>query len=375
MSKKDETNPTEGKDTKPDAENGEKTTKELGIVRHIHELLTTKDGEVKKPEDDPEAGKKDKEENPEKNPDDDKDDKENKDDKSGEGGNLDDVQGKIDKTAEAIAQAEKDKKEFEEKIGKLEKRLKGYEKKEETEMVDDIKGVIADLKKSAEDKGKIAKELKKIEDELTQTKEKLGERDTQLGKIAMDAFEAEKKELIEAVKKDLGEDKAKEVAEKITNPKQLEDVKGWLTVFVKAFKKEGDETGESKDNEGGESLGEGADSIPLKMPSRQQAFERGRDVINALYDAYEVELFKKETGRDFDVGKLTQLEAKVNKLWGSVLLGIAKRGGKVMGTAGEFDVRTCQYCHKVFMGDKASCPYCEKTVQSHERGKANIRGR
>jgi len=111
MSKNDDKDPTEGNKPEKDTEKGEKATKELGIVRHIHELLT-KDDEGNKPEKDPAGNKDDKgSEKPEKPAEDDKDDKGNKDDKGGEGTKPADVQGEIDKTAEAIAQAEKDKKE------------------------------------------------------------------------------------------------------------------------------------------------------------------------------------------------------------------------------------------------------------------------
>lgn len=355
MGKEDEKIPTKGKEDENDPKTGEKgeKIKELGVVRHIHELLE------KTPK---------KEGDPEKTPD------KVASTGAGEGDKDPDkiadkkIDDKIDENAEAIEKAEKEKKAYEENIAKLEKRLTTYQKKEETDKIADIESHIADLKKSAGEKDVLAERLKKINEELTTTKGKLGERETQLGAIAMKAFNEEKDALVEAVKKDLGEDKAKEIAEKITTPQQLEEVKGWLKVFTEVLKKK--DAKEGDDKEGSVDLSKTGGKIPLKAPSRGE-FEQGRDVINALYDAYEKELYKKETGKEFDVAKLIELDEKINKIWSSVLEGIGKRGGKVLGSAGEFDVRTCQYCHRVFFGDKAECPYCKKSVQPWERGRSS----
>jgi len=349
MGKEDEKNPTKGNEDENDPKTDETGEKKLGIVEHIHRIVTGDKGKTDNPSGDSKP--------------------ENDDEPADAGaeGDAKKIDEKIDENAEAIARAENEKKAYEEKITKLEKRLTGYQKKEESDKVADIEAHIADLKKSAGEKDTLAERLKKINEELTSTKEKLGERETQLGAIAMKAFNEEKTALVEAVKKDLGEDKAIEISEKITTPQQLEEVKGWLKVFTEVLKEKNDE--KQDDKEGSVDLSKTGGQVPLKAPSRGE-FEQGRDVINALYDSYERELYLKETGKDYDVAKLIDLDEKINKIWSSVLEGISKRGGKVLGSAGQFDVRTCQYCHRVFFGDKSACPYCKKPVQEWERGRS-----
>lgn len=180
--------------------------------------------------------------------------------------------------------------------------------------------------------------------EKEELRQRLAERETQLGAIALKAFEEEKKALVDAVRKDLGDDKANEIAEKVSNPQQLEDIKGWLGVFVKEFNKSNDD-----EMEGGESLGKvHSDSIPLRQPSKS-GFSKGRDVVNALYDAYEKELFKKESGRKYDAIRLGEIERKIDRLWKDMKIGFLKRGRKLFGEKEGVTHRsiwTCPKCGK-----------------------------
>lgn len=374
MSKKpNKDDETANKDDNPE-ETDEKGAER--VIRVIHELITGNgEGET---QDNPPT------DNPTDNP-------PAKDGEGGEGG-----EGEVDEALQAsqkaIEKAEEERKGLLKKVTGLEKRLKTYEKKEETVMVKEIEGVIADLRQSAEDKKTYAEELKKAQDELKTVKDKLGERETQLGAIATKAFEEEKKILVDAVRKDfektLGADeaekKAKEVEEKITTPTQLEEVKGWMGVFMKAMEEGSGETeGEGKGKDEGEGTiysGKGQDLSKTggvaKAPPKdvKGEYAEARDVIAALYDAYEEELFNKQFTPDkYNRARHLEAQKKLNTVWQNIVKGVKARGGKVI--SGEFDVRACQYCKKTFFGDKAICPYCGKPVQAHERGKSELYAR
>lgn len=375
MTKKDENDETGNKDDNPE-ETGEKGAER--VIRVIHELITGKDD---KPADNPPDNP------PADNPPDKPADKDGEGE--GEGKDEEELDDAEKKAQEAIDKAEKERKGLLTKIGGLEKRLKTYQKKEETEMVEEITGVIADLKQSAEDKKTYAEDLKKAQDELKTVRGELTERTTQLGSIAMKAFEEEKKILVDAVRKDFTEKigkeeadkKAKEVEEKITTPEQLEEVKGWIKVFMEAMK-EGKDEDEENDDEGEGTIysGKGQDLSRTggiaKLPSKEKIgeYKEARDVINALYDAYEQELYNKQFSKEnYNAIRFLEAQKKLNKLWQSVMAGIKKRGGKVIPT-GTFDVRMCPYpdCGKVFFGDKAVCPYCGREIKKWERGISDV---
>jgi len=362
MSKETDKKPTEeNKDGKP-----EETGKETGIeakklvVEHLHKIITEKVIPKESSDVKPEGGETN----------------------SGEGETEATVDKALEENKEAIIQAEKDKKEMETKIKGLEKRLNKYDENEDEEKMAEIEEHIADLKKAAGEKDIFAKQLKTVKNELTETKERLGERETQLGAIAMKRFEEEKNALVKSVKsyytEALGEEeaekRAKEVEEKITSPEVLEQVKGWMAVFITAAEEENEDDesdGSPSIHKGGSDLSKTGGKVPLEAPTtRGQMFEGARDVINTLYDAYETQLFLKETGKEgFDHAKFMELTKQMNKLWRSVGEGIKARGGKILGESGKFAIGTCPFCKHVFIGDNEKCPKCDREIPRWEREK------
>lgn len=290
---------------------------------------------------------------------------------TGSGGDKPPENGGEPSEAEKAAAAKV--KDYEAEIEKLKGQIGEYTKKEEeADKVKALEEQVAGLEKSKQEYEGVQAQLKKTREELEATRGKLETRESQLGQIAMKAFEDEKTNLTEIVKKQLGEEEAQEIVNKITNPKQLEEAKSWMAVFAKVQEekkppKEGGEEGEEKKPEPPTVLSKTGGQIPLKPPGKGQIFERAKDVVNALYDAYEEELFKMETGKEFDRARLMEAQTKLNKLWVALMEGVRKRGGKVI--EGTFDIRSCPFCKATYLGDKAECPSCGHTIPAHERGK------
>lgn len=202
-----------------------------------------------------------------------------------------------------------------------------------------------------------------LKEELEATKERLGERESQLGAIALKAFEEEKKELVDAVKKDLGNEKAREISEKITNPKQLEDVKAWIGVFSKAFKKY-----EDSEMEGGQDLSKTGGQIPLYTPAQQGKSGIKGMTVKQIYDRYEKLLFKKETGKgepmsDDELKEFQKLDDAINKLWYQhIKPAILEKRPAYRLQASKTTI--CPKCGSVIA--ERICPFCGKEVMSQK---------
>lgn len=204
-------------------------------------------------------------------------------------------------------------------------------------------------------------EVEKLKDELKETKEALGERETQLGIIAKKKFEEESKVIKEKMKREFNR------TVEIQSPEQLEVFRGLL--------EQDDESddGESPSiHQGGSDLSKTGGSVPLEAPTKGATFRNAREVIKALYDAYEEEKFKQETGREFNAERLGKLEKQLDILWSHIRQGFEARGfDKLLGENPKGLGAICRKCGSVTFS--RICENCGHETMSekewHQRGR------
>ena len=181
------------------------------------------------------------------------------------------------------------------------------------------------------------KELTEKAEQLGTVEEELEQRKAQLSTIAMAEFEKEKKVLVEQVKTDLGEEKAKEVETMIgTEPKNLENTKLWIGMLkaaTEAAKKAATPTPIS------------AGLVPLPTPTvGAKPTPSDEDMlreIDRVYTEYKHQLRLQRQGRH-DPVKLAELERERKTLWASFIEGI--KGPRVKKEAIVAELPTIMYC-------------------------------
>jgi len=198
--------------------------------------------------------------------------------------------------------------------------------------------------------------------------EQLATREQQLGAIAMREFEKEKKQLVDKVRKDLGDEKADLIAEKITKPQALEDVRDWLGVFMKS----------KFDEDEGKISSKGSDSVPLDPRYYKEGVIEGVTTptksgikgmsVKQIYDRYEKLLFKKETGKgepmsDDELKEFQKLEDTINTLWYKFMKPaiLEKRPAYRMQAR---KTTLCPKCESVIA--ERICPFCGTVTMSEK---------
>lgn len=239
-----------------------------------------------------------------------------------------------------------------------------------------IEGIEDFQKKMKELEEAKAKEIKELTDKVAEltaqvetgkdVKKELEAKEKQLLSLATQEFEKQKKVIVDVVREQLGDEKADEVAEKITDTNKLESAKLWINYLSEAIKKDigegedNEETGDGekedgeKDEEGGKTTPPPA-GVATREPAKTGEYE---SVVQMIDDI---------TATIMSTTATAQEKAKANrmldKLFRSMVEGYRLRGKGGLPKFGGI-IAKCPECGKDVigkLGDK--CPYCGATLR------------
>lgn len=184
---------------------------------------------------------------------------------------------------------------------------------------------------------------------------KLEERETELGAIAMKAFEKESKRVKKQFKKQYNRDV------EINSPEQLNFARNMLD-------KDTDE--DDDDNEGGESLGSTGGQVPLSSSYSIQGENKGLKgkTVKQIYDRYEQLLFRQEHPKgnpmsDDELKELQEHEDIINELWYKhIRPAVLEKRPAYKFQAKKTTI--CPKCGNVIA--QRICPHCGKEVMSEQ---------
>jgi len=198
-------------------------------------------------------------------------------------------------------------------------------------------------------------EKQKMITEKQEVDEKLTEYEAEKEKIALEAFEKDKKDILELCKTSgLKEEQIAEITEKLESPKNLATVKAlvnMMTTFMpkKEDKKEDDEP--KKPTQG---------KAPMVPPPPEDSKEylSGIQMVDELYKiAYDkTGVYTKQQKKAAD--------DKINKLWNALIGGQSwkqlKKGATMAGVSGK-QIMSCPRCKGTIVTEPPipdKCPYC-----------------
>lgn len=240
-------------------------------------------------------------------------------------------------------------------IEEFQKKMKELETSKDTE-IQELQGKITELTGQLE-KGK------EVETELEKAK-------AQLLALATKEFEAQKKMIVDVVREQLGDEKAEEVGEKITDVQKLESAKIWINYLSEAVKKD---TGTGEGKEDGEDSTEGATEggekeEGSKVPAGKATREPAK--ISKEHES-SFHLIDELTGTIMSRTATPEAKAvatrKLDTLLQSMVIGYQKRGAPHIPI--KTDIARCGSCGKeVFATEGGSCPLCNAKM----KGKATF---
>jgi len=196
----------------------------------------------------------------------------------------------------------------------------------------------------------------KLEDEKTKIQEELTEKQAILEKQALEAFDKEKKELLELARgRSLSDEQMAEIEEKLTTPERLEMVKSLVAML--APKPEVTPLEAEKKPPSGKAT--------LVSPSRKGDSEVFADpealISNLYYKAY----YAREG--EVTVQERKQAIDKINKLFNALIGGKAWKQMRSGERLPANKVTECPHCHEIIVGTPATCPKCGWDLQEKMR--------
>lgn len=187
-------------------------------------------------------------------------------------------------------------------------------------------------------------ELEKVKDELEIEKAKTTA-------LALKEFEEQKSALLETIKDD---EKREEVSELIQSGADLERVKATIDIIQSglSYGLSQHETQQKKKPSG---------QAKMWSPSNAdvQTWDSVESMVNEIYDNLEIELFKKEMSKNYDVKKLKHYQNLADRLMNSMITGMRNRESTNIG---KFTIMQCKACGKIVTGGESVCPVCNKKV-------------
>lgn len=197
----------------------------------------------------------------------------------------------------------------------------------------------------------------KLEDEKVKIQEELTEKQAILEKQALEAFDKEKKELLELARgRSLSDEQMAEIEEKLTTPERLEMVKSLVAMLAPKLPEEKPLEAEKKLPSGKATL------VPPERKGDSEVFADPEALIADLY-------YKAYYAREGEVTVQERKQAidKINKLFGALIGGKAwkqLRGGERMPAN---KITECPHCHEIIVGTPATCPKCGWDLQEKMR--------
>jgi len=227
--------------------------------------------------------------------------------------------------------------------------------------IDELQKEIAEQKVAMEAKEtKWEEEKQKLEDEKTATNEVLAEKKAILEKQALEQFEADKKEIMELAKDgSLTDEQMAEIEERLASPKNLEIVKGLITMLVpKVVAKVEGETKDGKKPPQGKA--------PFTPPKDAKEFANPEELIGSLYN-------KAYYDPKATIQQKKEAVEKIDKLFTSLIEGKAwaqlKSG---LGRYPEAKISECPRCGEIILGEPDKCPKCKVDLQQKMRKRGEV---
>lgn len=213
-------------------------------------------------------------------------------------------------------------------------------------------------------------EKQKLEDEKVTTVEELTEKKAILEKQALEAFEKDKKEIMELAKSgSLSDEQLAEIEEKLSSPKNLSIVKGLITML--APKKDGDGEGDKGTGEGTNEKKPPAGKATFTPPKDAKQYENPEALIGELYHkgyyATDVTLQERNDARE-KIDKL--FEALIGgKAWAQMKAGYSGSGSERFPEA---KITECPRCKEIIVGEPLRCPKCGVDLQQKMRKRGEV---
>jgi len=196
----------------------------------------------------------------------------------------------------------------------------------------------------------------KLEAEKIAIQDELTEKQAILEKQALEAFDKDKKELLELAKsRSLSDEQMADIEERLTTPERLEMVKGLITMLAPKPEVKSPET-EKKPPSGKATL------VSPERKGDSEVFDSPEALMSKLYwQAY----YAREG--EVTVQERKQAIDKINKLFNALIGGKAwkqLRGGEQMPAN---KVTECPHCHEIIIGTPDKCPKCGWDLQEKLR--------
>jgi len=197
----------------------------------------------------------------------------------------------------------------------------------------------------------------KLEAEKTAIQDELTEKQAILEKQALEAFEKEKKELLEIARsRNLSDEQMADIEERLTTPERLEMVKGLVAMLAPKPVEDNPSETDKKPPSGKATL------TPPARKGDSEVFADPEALISKLYwTAYyarEGEVTVQERKKAVD---------KINKLFNALIGGKAwkqMRSGERMPAN---KITECPHCHEIIVGTPDTCPKCGWNLQEKMR--------